>query len=317
VAPGLIRVNSRINAFLGAIVRRNFWSFGIVLVLCFAALPGVSNAAKRSQSMKHPVFVVRIEAAGGAVDVLMNDGPFFQTDHPAPFQTEVPDISWARPGTNEISCRLSPARGQTALDPGAECLLIVYMHENGANPDTRTEITRLAYHVRGASEVIGKTESTSDGVTIRRTFEADAPFPNPEWLSAPVIQDTPETLAGLIGELKNFYKLLETKNMSGILAVLDARDRVRAAHLYQSLEAQREGTRQEYSMVMDSTDMVLRPVIEKNVKLRLFGQGRLARVDLQSNQQSPLYFVAKDKTFAAYVTLIFCKTPTGSWAIVS
>jgi hypothetical protein len=83
-----------------------------------------------------------------------------------------------------------------------------------------------------------------------------------------------------------------------------------------TLQDQVVNSRRAGTQLFKESEYELRPLITKDVRLRLYGNHRLARAELLSNGQPPLYYLAADRRSAAYITLVFCRDARGKLGII-
>jgi hypothetical protein len=256
-----------------------------------------------------PNYSLEVNLEGCTYDVRVNDGPVYENTRGFPVVSQFPVNRWLRNGQNELSLRLLPVPGTASIDD-AKCTLIVYKRERGAERATRSEVARLEYP--------GGPPSRRDGAAtlVQSQFSASVPFGLFRWFTSPEIMPGDATMAELVRELEGFHALLEAKNVDAILAAVRERDREDAAASYQTLQEQAANSRLEYSQMFDEAQYTLRPFLVKDLRLRLFGNRRLARVELVSNGHSPLYYLTSDRRSAGYVSLTFCKDASGKWLII-
>jgi hypothetical protein len=256
-----------------------------------------------------PYYTVQLNMAGCGYDVRVNDGPLYANVRGYPVVVEMPANRWIRNGGNEVSFHLRPQAGKAALDEGAKASAVVYVREKEADRGIRREVARLEYPGSAAVERRG------DETVVAATFSAGVPFGLFRWFTSPMIAEGERTLDELLGELEKFHRLLGAKNMDAILAAVRERDREDAPALYRTIEEQTASSRREYQQFFDETEYALRPLHTKDVRLRIFGSGRLARVDMK-NGQSPLYYLTAVRQTAGYLTLVFCRDVTGRWVMI-
>jgi hypothetical protein len=256
-----------------------------------------------------PFYSLQVNMQGCIYDIRVNDGPVYRNAKGFPLVVEFPINRWLHNGDNEFSLRLRPMPGQSALGKEAKCTAIVYVRENGADRDTRKEVARLEYPATRAVR-----QANGEDILIAQA-PASFPFQAPRWLTAATIADTPETLAGLLRKLEEFRSLLAVRNMDGVLVVVRDRDEEDALASYQTFAEQQAGSRREYQLVFDENEYVLQPLRTKDAQLRLYGNGRLARLEI-GNGQSPLYYLTADRKSAAYITLLFMRGISGEWVVI-
>ncbi|MDR3719931.1 MAG: hypothetical protein P4K98_14120 [Bryobacteraceae bacterium] len=262
-----------------------------------------------SIASSRPFYTVQVNLQGCAYGVRVNDGPVYHNAKGLPLVVEFPINRWTRNGANEVSLHLRPMAGQSALNERVKCTAIVYLREKDADRETRREVARLEYP---KSAVI---RSERDETVASAQFSATVPFPLFRWFTSPEFADGETTLSELMRELENFHTLLAAKDIDGILAAVRVRDVEDAAANYTTMQDQVANSRREYSQFLDSR-YELRPLITNNVRLRLYGNRRLARAELLSNGQPPLYYLSADRKAASYMTLIFSRDSLNKWVII-
>jgi hypothetical protein len=256
-----------------------------------------------------PFYTLQLNLQGCAYGVRVNDGPVYHNVKGLPLVVEFPINRWIRNGANEVSLHLRPAVGQAALSDRAKCTAIVYLRERDADRATRREVARLEYP---KSAVI---RSEGDETVASAQFFATVPFSLFRWFTSPEFAAGEATLSELMRELENFHTLLAAKDIDGILAAVRVRDVEDAAANYGTVQDQVANSRREYSQFFDSQHE-LRPLITNNVRLRLYGNRRLASAELLSNGQPPLYYLTADRQSASYMTLVFCRDSMSKWVII-
>ncbi len=257
-----------------------------------------------------PFYSVQLNLQGCAYDVRVNDGPVYQNVRGLPVVVEFPINRWVRNGPNEVSLHLRPGAGQSALTEDAKCAAVVYVRQKSADRDTRREVARLEYPKSAAVRREG------DETIASAPFSATVPFALFRWFSSPELADGEATLSELMSELTRFHDLFAAKDIDAILAAVRQRDTEDASANYTTLAEQAAASRREYAPFFNESAYELRPLITKNVRLRLFGNRRLARVELLSNGQPPLYYLTADHRTAGYLTMVFCRDAGGKLMII-
>jgi hypothetical protein len=265
-----------------------------------------SSAATRSG----PVYTVQLDIKGCSFDVRVNDGLALKSLKGLPLVTELPVNRWIRNGGNELSLHLRPSPNQTALGPEAKCSAVVYTRDQAEEREARREVARREFPKSPA------TRREGDETIVVSPFPAAVPFGLFRWFTAPEIADNENTLAELMAELQKYHGLFAAKNMNALLEAVRERDREDAMANYLPLADQVANSRREYSLFFDESKYELRPLITKNVRLGLYGNRRLARVELLSNGQPPLYYLAADHRTAGYLQMMFCRGAEGKWVII-
>ena len=65
---------------------------------------------------------------------------------------------------------------------------------------------------------------------------------------------------------------------------------------------------------MHGTPLELMPIDEGRLTLRLFGRGRLARLD-SPDGESPLCYFEREPVLTTYLPLVFFQRSRGKWAV--
>jgi hypothetical protein len=253
---------------------------------------------------------VQLNLQGCAYGVRVNDGPVYQNVKGLPLVVEFPINRWTRNGPNEISLHLRPGAGQSALGEGAKCTAVVYVREKGSDRETRREVARLEYPKSAAIRREG------DETIASAPFSAAVPFALFRWFTSAEFTDAEATLSELLRELERYHALFAAKDIDAILAAVRERDMEDASANYTTLPEQAANSRREYSPFFNESEHELRPLITKNVRLHLYGARRLARVELLSNGQPPLYYLTADHQRAGYLTMVFCRDSNGKGMII-
>jgi hypothetical protein len=113
-------------------------------------------------------------------------------------------------------------------------------------------------------------------------------------------------------ELEKFHSWFSEENLDAIRAARSERDREEAEATYQAVADKISETSTLYRQLFDEEEYLLRPLRASGARLRLFGNGRLARLDMKSGG-SPLYYLTKNRQTAAYVGLVFSRDSRGKW----
>lgn len=122
------------------------------------------------------------------------------------------------------------------------------------------------------------------GRTATVTFEIDDPFPAPGWADAPVMEDTPETRAKLLGAYRELHAALESNDRARIRAFYEPAWKViRLAMNYESVDEFIEKSRVFEHLARESVDgEILQPLDlvrgDKDFEIEFMDNGRLARI---------------------------------------
>ncbi len=256
-----------------------------------------------------PWYTVHLNLAGCVYDVRVNDGPLYQNVKGFPLVVEIPVNRWLRSGANEISLHLRALPGKTVLGNDCRCSAAVYRRNKSEEREKRTEVARLEYP--GPAPVRREGGDT----IVSMPFGARLPFAMFRWFTSEEIVPGETTVAALTGELQRLHDLFAAKNLDAIAARFAVRDQEESASVYETLTEKVADTRQLYAQLFDDSKYSLRPLYVENARLRLFGGGRLARLEIP-NGQSPLYYMTTDRQTAAYVEVIYCRGADGGWTVV-
>ncbi len=262
-----------------------------------------------SPASAEPMYSVQVNMSGCAYDIRVNDGPLYENVQGFPLVVELPANRWIRNGANEISFHLTPAPGATRMDKECHCTAVVYVRDRSEDRESRREVAKLEYPGPSPVTRLGNT------VIATGSFVADVPYPVFRWFTSGEIAYGEETRLQLVKEVESFHALLEAKNLDALAARVLERDKEDAAALYRSLGEQVGFSRRDYSQFFDEAAYTLRPARTATAKLRIFGNGRLARLDL-SNGQSPVYYLTADRQTAGYVGMVFCLNGDGKWMVI-
>jgi len=258
--------------------------------------------------ISQPWYTVQLDIAGCAYDVRVNGGPLYENAQGYPVTVELETNRWLRNGANELEFYLRPLQGQRNIDRDCRCKGVVYLREKSADRDARTEVARLEYP--------GNSPQRREGpdTIIGARFSAQVPFGLFRWFTSTEIVDSDSTRAELVAELERFHALLASRDIDTALRRLAERDSEEAAAQYRTVAERTSDSRRVLTQLLDETEFMLQPTRTRNVRLRIFGSGHLARLDMP-NGQSPLYFLSADRQRAGYVELVFRRDSAGGWVV--
>lgn len=256
-----------------------------------------------------PYYTVQVTSYGCAPDVRLNDGPLYEEPEGLPGTVEVPANEWLRDGDNTLGFYLQPVRGETDFDERLDFQAVVYVREIDQDKEQRREVTRLAYtwadHGAGQSAPL---------ILRERPFFAALPWPRWPWMSGVPILDRDRALAQLRAEVQAFHARLATGDVDAILAGLRQRDEDNARAYYAPVEEVQATTRQEFASLVSDPSWELMPIDPDRLTLRLFGKGRLARLDTPDGE-SPLCYWQREPGLTTYLSLVFHRRSRGDWTV--
>lgn len=253
-----------------------------------------------------PLYTVQLELGGVAWEARVNDAPLFAEPQGFNTLTELPINRWVRNGANNLSLRLRPRPKQTGIPLNTRLSAVIYSRDVGAERQSRREVGRLEYP--------GPTADQNGTTVLQTTFQAPVPYAPFLWFASETIADSEETRLALAREVERFYQWLVDKDLEAIVQALAARDGEDAAAMYRSVAEQQENTRFMYRRLAGGGDYELRPVRTDVALLKIYGDGRLACLEL-SNGKSPIYYRAGSPDLVAYLPLLFCRNH-GRWVII-
>jgi hypothetical protein len=251
-----------------------------------------------------PLYTVQLDIGGVAWEARVNDAPLFAEMQGLRTGTELPLNRWIRNGANRFSYRLRPRPGQDGIPGNTRLSAVLYVRDWEADRQSRREVARVEYP--------GPT-SVRDGETILETaFQAQVPYPPFLWFASDTIAGGETTRLDLAREYGRFYEWAASRNLEAVVRAMAVRDREDARANYASLGTQVANTRQTYGSLFNG-GYELRPDRTDAAHLRIYGEGRLARLEL-SNGKPPLYYRASI-SMVAYLPLLFCRY-RGAWTII-
>jgi hypothetical protein len=262
---------------------------------------------------QRPFYTVQVTVYGCAYDIRLNDGPVFESAEGYPGTVELPANPWLKHGDNVLSLLLLPMPGAPTFDRDTDCEAVVYVREAGQDRSQRTEVTRLryAFATGGPAPQPGGAEP----LRVHKVFPLHLPrLPRWRWLSSHPIRDPGAVLRQLTAELEAWHGLLRTGNVEALLTTQTLRDEEMAAASYQVPEARRASTRREVEGLVRGADGTLADFSAKDLTLRVFGGGRLARLD-DAEGESPIHYSQSDSTLVTYLPLVFTQSTEGRWTI--
>lgn len=261
---------------------------------------------------QRPYYTVQVTASGCAYDVRLNDGPLFEIPEGYPGTIELPANPWLRTGDNELSLLLRPMPGASTFDRDTDCEAVVYVREAGQDRSQRTEVTRLRYAFGTGGPV--PLPGSAEPLRVNKPFPLQLPLPRWRWLSGVPIRNAGAARRQLASELEAWHGLLRAGNVEALLATQALRDEELAAAYYQPLDARRAETRRELEGLVGGADGRLVDFSAKDLTLRVFSRGRLARLD-DPEGESPIHYFQRGSSLVTYLPLVFTQSTDGNWRI--
>jgi hypothetical protein len=262
---------------------------------------------------QRPFYTVQVTLYGCAYDIRLNDGPVFESAEGYPGTVELPANPWLKHGDNTLSLLLRPMPGVPTFDRDTDCEAVVYVRESGQERSERTEVTRLRYAF--ATGGPAPQPGSAEPLRVDKTFALQLPrLPRWRWLSSRPIRDPGAALRQLASELETWHGLLRTGDVEALLATQALRDEEMAAAYYQPPEVRRTETRRELEELVSGADGRLADLSTTDLTLRVFGGGRLARLD-DPEGESPIHFLQSGSLLVTYLPLVFTQSTEGRWTI--
>ena len=316
-------------------------------------LLGIMNHsfAKEGESMlsksNKPFFSVRYDLAGCSYEIRINDVPVESNKEGLPLTSWSPADEWLQNGPNTISIYLLPtANSNYLVKEGQDCEAnLKFMVGNFDAPrKDEVPITTIVYNSRAnditdasnnldGSSKAGLFDSKNkfaasengdvkvgditfekiknkygDGVKISRTINLKVPFPKWRWLASDQILNNEETKKELIVQYQNIWNALDKKDISKIKPLFKERIR-ELSKAYYTKNQFIAGITNE----VESNQIELGKFIPKYAYLRIFGNGRLAKL-VAWDGGAVIFFNFKDGSAHDDYNIIFRKQD-GKWII--
>lgn len=239
------------------------------------------------------------------------------------------------------------------FDPAESALrLTLWVKQNGAPRETRQAITTLNFVARDVTPSPSGTEPGEGGwhgsapagrFDSRREFMRDdqggdvmisevsferndeppheaflyrdvgmrSPFPSWAWERGQTITADDQTHAALVAEYERVWGLLQARDE----AAIEQLQATKAAEYRIAYHLDDAGLREALPLtdLMQSEDLQLQPLAKDDLELRVFGEGRLARL-ADGDGDSPIVFVGPGEV-GYFVELTYCRTD-GGWLLV-
>jgi hypothetical protein len=261
-----------------------------------------------------PFYTVQLALYGCVPEVRVNDGPAFEDPDGACDVVEVPVNEWLCDGDNRLSLLLRPLPGEPDFDARTDVEAVVYVREIDQPRELRQEVARLSYAF--ATDPDPRPPGLEELPELRfdTAFAARLPLPRWRWLSGVPVTDRERAFAEVLAETRAFRKQLQAGDLDGVSSRLRLRDEDTARALYEDLEERRAVTRAEFTELLNDGACELAPLEEEGMTLRLFGRGRLARLDA-ANGEAPVWYFERGPSLAIYLPLIFFQRAPGNWSV--
>lgn len=312
-----------------------------------------SSYAQGLKALKQPLSDLRIAVSGCTYKIFLNGVPIYQDDDGLPLTAEFPMNEWMRLDENTLSMQLGPVKDAHQLaEDGDKCQASIELavRENGQPKSAGVVISKLSYETpanhfwaRGqqAKSSIpdgnyklgeGKLVEAIDGniiqepvkiqeskaplgygVTVSREIKAPLNYPKKIWSTGEIIPDNAETKAELTKFFEQLFHDVQTKNMPALESLFKVRTKLLREAYY--LPKNSSSTFDELKTAVNDSNMELYPLHKKFLTLKIFGEGKLAKLYYGSVNSALLTFNYKKIDASKSFEIILAKIK-GKWVIV-
>jgi len=261
-----------------------------------------------------PDHYIRIQVFGCRFDVRVNDGPVFSDQEGNPVVTQLPVNSWLVNGKNELSAILSPLPKNSSFSKSVSVKLEVFSVGNNLPGTENRIISKILFSHSDIGS--GKEFKTiGNAIHLNADFELTQKVPVWNWLNGHKVESDEKTKLSLVKETKRFHALLKKKDMDGVTKFIAKRDMELAVAQNLTFEKKRADSRKSYEEQMDDSLFKLQDLELGYLELRVFGNGRLARLDAFDGGPPIIYEGIKEPVWARF-PLIFYQSSKGRWEVI-
>ncbi len=257
-----------------------------------------------------PYYYLEADVTSINYDIRVNDCPVFEMWEAAPVKTKFPLNHWMQNGKNTLLVYLRADPEKRAFSIGDYCKLKVMVEEYDSENPKPEMVKELSYEFKQIVVQHGKSN-----LTLNTVFNADVNFPLWDWVNALPILDTAGSIQVLTKELELIYNALRNKDLDYLSGILSKRDQDIAVAYYVSYNSQKDETIETFDRYFRDQDLELEPFEKSSLRLKTFGNNRLARIDATDNE-SPLFFSDVEGLFNIYIPFTFYKDSEGEWHVI-
>lgn len=255
--------------------------------------------------MDRPYYTLQFDVAACCYVARVNDIPVLEEYEGGQCTVEIPLNQWIHSGNNELQVDLSPVADADSLSKEANFAAEVYVRESGSTRESRILVGEFAY----PSETDGLSVDASDaGVRVRWPLELDVPF-EWTWQTAPLLTRRSDLHEEAVGQLKRIWNACQEKDLDTLKVLFRERNRELARAYFKSFDEREQEFEKQYERLF-SGDKNLGFFRETGIAAKVFGQGRMVRLDAEWND-SPLFYIDAEWTMATYLPVIFMRSADG------
>lgn len=262
-----------------------------------------------------PIYLLQCRIRGCACDIRCNDAPLLIQKTALAVIVELPLNSWIRNGNNIITAAVNPPAGRS-FDRNSKLEVILYQRQALDDRNARREVSRFSCTFVDARTP--QTDATivpaEPGFLLSRDFAATVPFPESRWFENLGVTNDEGTRVDLLGQYWNIHRALVNRDLEAVLSRFHFKTAETAAAYYIPLAEREAEVRAQLGRLFGNSDAQLQEV-RPSASLRVYGHGRLARLELE-NGECPIYYLLTKFNVAQSMSLMFTKGRGGDWLVI-
>jgi hypothetical protein len=236
---------------------------------------------------------LRIRSFGIQYRLLINGAPVFLNEETSEVSLDLPVQHWMTNGNNTLS--IAPhATSEANLHPEANLRISVLLDPMSA----QEPITTWHLTVDQLIESINKPE------ILKHTFSNRSNVTRPKWENANELKDTPELFNALFDAYQGLWKLLQNKDVDGLIRAFREKSADMAYGYNQTLGEYEDHLRVVYSDRFSIPGNVAWPLKRSDLTLKLYANNRLASLEA-SDGCSPLLLFNEHEMLCSYFDALF------------
>ena len=251
--------------------------------------------------MNKPNYYLSFEIYGCAFNLMVNNIPIFQSRKKKGVSFKYPINSYIFTGRNELGVTLTPPFEQQFLSDEAKCKIsIIFIDEE--------DIERKPTEVLSHTSPVFEAASPNSIYLFKNPFPVEVPFPNPLWMKSVNLADIPQIKYALLEEYLKIHKLMNNKDVNGILNLILIRQNEVAKCLY--IEGKEIQENLSDGLVKDLNDSHFRlcEIDGRLFEIKFYAYGKLTRLEGDKGE-SPLKFRDEENKLTATYDFLFCMNP--------
>lgn len=247
-----------------------------------------------------PFYTLNIAAEGCPYDIRVNDCPVLMDKKGYRMNVKIPINRWIVSGKNTVDVLLK----RTAQGRGRCRTQVILEDFTGAS-----EKIALIDDLPLVAPPLQRDEPPDFAASSE--FEAEVPFPPWTWRETAPVDLGAEDRQAIVREAGALWSAFRAKDMALVREILLPRLwELRQAH-YQSEAEMDAALEKDYRPHLN--EWRLADFDDTGLEFQQYAHGRLVKI--VSRDESPLFFIDPGEDLAAYIELIFYKSPNG-WRII-